>query len=160
MLFIQMHFKSTIAKSGCIKNDQLHYHLPKSLLLHNCMFFKNSSTVTPVFNDHIKQDTFWLFRQVVAYCCVRFLHYFHSALSNYLVISMSPEWMVTQNRINCFFIEYACFYCSANGIGKSLPCQFILNATSVSSSCYPVSSSCNVSLFVILLLSILHAITV
>ena len=25
----------------------------------------------PVFSDHIKQDLFWLFRQVVAYCCMK-----------------------------------------------------------------------------------------
>ena len=29
------------------------------------------NTVKPVLSDHIKQDIFWLFRQVVAYCCMK-----------------------------------------------------------------------------------------
>ena len=58
-----------------------------------------NTTVIPVLSDHIKQDIFWLFRQVVAYC---FLHFFHSARSNHLsiVISMSHKLMVTLNRFN------------------------------------------------------------
>ena len=33
--------------------------------------------------------------------CMSFLHYFHSAIGNHLsiLISMSPEWMVAQNRL-------------------------------------------------------------
>ena len=27
--------------------------------------------VRPVLSDHIKQDIFWLFRQMVAYCCMK-----------------------------------------------------------------------------------------
>ena len=35
--------------------------------------------------------------------CRSFLRFFHSAIRNHLsiVISMSPEWMVAQNRFNC-----------------------------------------------------------
>ena len=58
-------------------------------------------TVKPVFINHIKQDICLLFRQVVAYCCMKvvqkaLLRYFRSAMSNHLsiVISMSTEWMV------------------------------------------------------------------
>ena len=29
----------------------------------------NAGIVKPVLSDHIKQDIFWVFRQVVAYCC-------------------------------------------------------------------------------------------
>ena len=32
---------------------------------------RNANTVKPVLRDHVKQDTFWLFRQVVAYCCMK-----------------------------------------------------------------------------------------
>ena len=71
-------------------------------------------TVRPVLSDHIKQDIFWLFRQVVAYCCMivvqkahAFLHYFHSAISSHLsiAISISPELMVTLNWFNCMCVR-------------------------------------------------------
>ena len=35
--------------------------------------FIYSNTVKPVLSD-IKQDIFWLFRQVVAYCCIKVVH--------------------------------------------------------------------------------------
>ena len=75
------------------------------------LHFVQESTVKPVLSDHIKQDIFFFFfRQVVASCYMKvvqkglpagafsrsFLHYFHSAISNHLsiTISMSTEWMV------------------------------------------------------------------
>ena len=73
------------------------------------------STVKPVLSDHIKQDTCLAF-QTGCYLllhesnaessCRSFLHYFHSAISNHLsiAISMSPEWMVAINRLNCTVI--------------------------------------------------------
>ena len=33
----------------------------------------SEATVKSVLNDHIKQDTFWLFGQVVDYCCMKVL---------------------------------------------------------------------------------------
>ena len=30
-----------------------------------------NSTVKPVFSDHIKQELFWRFRQMFAYCCMK-----------------------------------------------------------------------------------------
>ena len=69
-------------------------------------------TVKPVLSDHILYKIYFLlFRQVVAYLLYEssaesscsFLHYFHSAISSHLSIgiSMSPEWMVAKNRLNC-----------------------------------------------------------
>ena len=67
-----------------------------------CFTKITTDTVNPVLSDQ-QHDIFWLFRQVVAYCCMKvvqiahaFLHYFHPAISNHLsiAISMSPEWMV------------------------------------------------------------------
>ena len=50
--------------------------------------------VKPVFSDHIKQDIFLAFQ--AGGCLLLHEHYFHSAISNYLSItmSMSPEYMV------------------------------------------------------------------
>ena len=36
--------------------------------LKDYLFFCTANTVKPVLSDHIKQDIFWHFRQVVAYC--------------------------------------------------------------------------------------------
>ena len=33
------------------------------------------NTVKPLLIDHIKQDIFWLFRQLVAYCCIKKVHF-------------------------------------------------------------------------------------
>ena len=72
-------------------------------------------TVTPVLSDQIKQEIFLVFQTdgcLLLYessaesSCMSFLHYFHSAISNHLsiTISMSPDWMVAQNRSNCTLI--------------------------------------------------------
>ena len=85
---------------------------------HTTTLAEHNITVKPVLSDHIKQDIFWLFRQVVAYCCMKvvqksscrsFLRYFHSAISNHLsiAISMSPEWMAAYNRYNGKLHVYA-----------------------------------------------------
>ena len=72
-------------------------------------------TVKPVLSDHIKQDIFLAFQtggclirheSSAESSCLRFLHYFHSAISNHLsmVISMSPKWMAAQSMLNCTVI--------------------------------------------------------
>ena len=36
-----------------------------------------SSTVKPLLSGHIKQDTFWLFKPLVAYCCMKVVQKAH-----------------------------------------------------------------------------------
>ena len=81
--------------------------------MHDCpIFFKsdNCGTVKPVLSDHIKHNTFLAFltggRLLLNESSEEsssFLRYFHSAISNHLsiVISMSSEGMVAQNRFDC-----------------------------------------------------------
>ena len=59
---------------------------------------------------------YWLFRQVVAYCCMTemqkaFSALLHSAMNNHLsiVITMPTEWMVAQHRFDCILLFFSCF---------------------------------------------------
>ena len=60
----------------------------------------NSCTVKPRLSNHINKTYIWLFRQVVAYCCMKVMQRapadIHLAIGNHLsiVISISPDWML------------------------------------------------------------------
>ena len=43
-----------------------------------CYIWTRVYTVKPVFSDHIKQDIFLIFRQVVAYCYMKVVQEAHS----------------------------------------------------------------------------------
>ena len=71
--------KNVIVSSFKSSGDIIkHWIIPVIPVMPSCVGYshpyqvvKTCNAVKPVFSDHIKQDIFWLFRQVVANCCMK-----------------------------------------------------------------------------------------
>ena len=90
LLIFRFKFPSNLVSKICFYGDRI-----------QILFLHVLYSQTWVKRPHQTIDTyFWLFRQVVSYCCMKVVlkahAYFHSAISNHpsIAISMSPEWMV------------------------------------------------------------------